>query len=61
MCIRDSSYTVMAVVYPLNPVTQLPDQQGAGGKFSLNFILPADCLLYTSSGSCLSVLPLRWP
>lgn len=36
------SYTVMAVVYPLNPVTQLPDQQGAGGKFSLNFILPAD-------------------
>lgn len=40
--LNDRSYTVMAVVYPLNPVTQLPDQQGAGGKFSLNFILPAD-------------------
>ena len=36
------AYTVMAVVYPLNPVTLLPVQQDAGNKFSLNFILPAE-------------------
>ena len=36
------AYTVMAVVYPLNPVTQLPVQQDAGNKFSLNFILPTE-------------------
>ncbi len=36
------TYTVMAVVYPLNPVTQLPVQQGAGDKFNLSFILPAE-------------------
>ena len=35
------SYTVMAVVYPLNPVTQLTVQQDADGKFNLSFILPA--------------------
>ena len=32
----------MAVVYPLNPVTGLPVQQGAGNKFNLSFILPAE-------------------
>ena len=36
------AYTVMAVVYPLNPVTGLPVQQGAGNKFNLSFILPAE-------------------
>ena len=35
------TYTVMAVVYPLNPVTQLAVQQGAGDKFNLSFVLPA--------------------
>lgn len=34
------SYTVMAIVYPLNPVTQLAPQQGENGKFALSFILP---------------------
>ena len=34
------SYTVMAIVYPLNPVTQLAPQQGENGKFELRFILP---------------------
>lgn len=34
------SYTVMAIVYPLNPVTQLAPQQGKNGKFALSFILP---------------------
>lgn len=34
------SYTVMAIVYPLNPVTQLAPQQGENGKFELSFILP---------------------
>lgn len=36
------TYTVMAVVYPLNPVTGLPTQQGAGSKFNLSFILPTE-------------------
>lgn len=36
------SYTVMAVVYPLAPVTQLASQQGMEGKFELSFILPAE-------------------
>ena len=36
------TYTVMAVAYPLNPVTQLTVQQGEGGKFSLSFILPVE-------------------
>ena len=36
------AYTVMAVVYPLNPVTQLTVQQGAGDKFNLSFIIPSD-------------------
>ena len=36
------SYTVMAVVYPLNPVTQLAVQQGEGEKFDLSFIIPVD-------------------
>ena len=36
------TYTVMAVVYPLNPVTQLTVQQGAGDKFNLSFIIPSD-------------------
>ena len=36
------TYTVMAVVYPLNPVTQLPVQQGAGTKFNLSFIIPSE-------------------
>ena len=34
------SYTVMAIVCPLNPVTQLAPQQGENGKFALSFILP---------------------
>lgn len=34
------SYTVMAIVYPLNPVNQLAPQQGENGKFALSFILP---------------------
>lgn len=34
------SYTVMAIVYPLNPVTQLAPQQGENVKFALSFILP---------------------
>ena len=34
------SYTVMAIVYPLNPMTQLAPQQGENGKFALSFILP---------------------
>ena len=34
------SYTVMAIVYQLNPVTQLAPQQGENGKFALSFILP---------------------
>ena len=34
------SYTVMAIVYPLNPVTQLAPQQGENGKFARSFILP---------------------
>lgn len=36
------AYTVMAVVYPLNPVTQLTVQQGAGDKFNLSFIIPSE-------------------
>lgn len=36
------TYTVMAVVYPLNPVTQLTVQQGAGDKFNLSFIIPSE-------------------
>ena len=40
--LNDRAYTVMAVVYPLNPVTQLPVQQDAGHKFSMNFSLPAE-------------------
>ena len=36
------TYTVMAVVYPLNPVTQLTVQRGGGDKFSLSFIIPTD-------------------
>ena len=38
--LNDRSYTVMAIVYPLNPVTQLAPQQGENGKFALSFILP---------------------
>lgn len=40
--LNDRAYTVMAVVYPLNPVTQLTVQQGAGDKFNLSFIIPSD-------------------
>ena len=36
------NYTVMAVVYPLNPVTAGASQQGASGRFEMEFILPAD-------------------
>ena len=36
------TYTVMAVVYPLNPVTQLTVQQGASDKFHLSFIIPSE-------------------
>ena len=34
------SYTVMAIVYPLNAVNQLAPQQGENCKFALSFILP---------------------
>ena len=30
------------MVYPLNPVTQLTVQQGAGDKFNLSFIIPSE-------------------
>ncbi len=36
------SYTVMAVVYPLNPVTEGASQKDADARFQLCFILPAD-------------------
>ena len=42
MELNGRTYTVMAVVYPLNPVTQLPVQQGAGTKFNLSFIIPSE-------------------
>ena len=42
MELNGRAYTVMAVVYPLNPVTQLTVQQGAGDKFNLSFIIPSE-------------------
>lgn len=40
--LNGKSYTVMAVVYPLNPVTAGASQQDASGRFEMRFILPAD-------------------
>ena len=39
--LNGQSYTVMAVVYPLNPVTAGASQQNAAGRFEMQFILPA--------------------
>ena len=40
--LNGQNYTVMAVVYPLNPVTAGASQQNAAGRFEMQFILPAD-------------------
>lgn len=40
--LNGQSYTVMAVVYPLNPVTAGASQRNAAGRFEMQFILPAD-------------------
>ena len=39
------TYTVMAVVYPLAPVTQLASEQGASEKYEMRFILPTATFL----------------
>ena len=40
--IGGKTYTVMAVVYPLNPVTQLAPDKDAPDRFEMGFILPLE-------------------
>ena len=40
--IGGKTYTVMAVVYPLNPVTQLASDKDAPDRFEMSFILPLE-------------------
>ena len=52
--LNGKTYTVMAVVYPLNPVTQLTVQQGEGDKFSLTFIMAIAASFCAAFHSCFS-------
>ena len=40
--LNGETFTVMAVVYPLNPVMELPREAGSDGKFPITFILPEE-------------------